>query len=291
MRRTLKLLLTALLVSAVGSTASSGSTAAAATTADYVAAVPAGSFSYSPGSGAKSPWTVLLYSTGSAWAFVTTKSVTRRLAFHVVSDQCEGAPVLGVAVDGITAMTRETYGLGDYGIVGTWGPGRHQVIFRFLNDHRTGDCDRNLRVSQVSLFAHADGSVHGVSSRQQALQKYAVLPSGSGDSLDDGRVHVAGDGTVALRLDSQGARQLYLSLVPADCDPWAELQVSVDGVAYRAGRLPPTLGSIGVSTISIRHAFTNGTHNIDLRFSDISPRLNGCVPTVDLITVQFDGWV
>jgi hypothetical protein len=290
MRRTLKLVLTALLVAAVGSTTSSGSPAAAAT-ADYIVAVPAGSFAYSPGSGARSPWTVLLYSTGSAWAFVTTTSVTRRLAFHVVSDQCEGAPVLGVAVDGVTAMTRETYGVGDYGIVGTWGPGRHQVVFRFLNDHRTDACDRNIRVSQVSLFAHADGSVHGVSSRQQAQQKYAVLPPESGDSLDDGQVHVAGDGTVALRLDSQGARQLYLSLIPAGCDPWAELQVSVDGVTYQAGRIPPTLGSIGVGTISVQHAFTNGTHDIDLRFSDVWPRPNGCVPTVDLITLQFQGWV
>jgi endoglucanase len=102
---------------------------------------------------------LLIWSTATATTTVTTSAATNRLHVRVRGDQCLGAPLVRVAVDGTevalaavpsTTWTRVTAS-------GTWQAGQHTVAVTFPNDHRTDSCDRNLRLDRVS-FATADAS-------------------------------------------------------------------------------------------------------------------------------------
>ncbi len=68
-------------------------------------------------------------------------------------DQCVGAPLMTVRVDGRTVATTSVAATTwtTYGWSGTWGAGRHAVSIGFSNDRMTAACDRNLRVDYVAM--------------------------------------------------------------------------------------------------------------------------------------------
>ena len=101
--------------------------------------LPAEDFSFSPGAGRPTSRQLVLWSTGSATTYVDTAAAMGSLDFTAVAQQCEGAPHLQVAVDGVTRLTQEVDGVGSYRVRIDWAGGRHKVTFRFLDDHRTAD--------------------------------------------------------------------------------------------------------------------------------------------------------
>jgi endoglucanase len=94
-----------------------------------------------------------MVSNGSATGSATAPVTSTWFEVRARGDQCDGAPLMTVRVDGrtvastpVTAKTWTTYGWS-----GTWGAGKHTVSIGFSNDRRTAACDRNLRVDHVAM--------------------------------------------------------------------------------------------------------------------------------------------
>ena len=78
---------------------------------------------------------------------------------RVRGDQCNGAPVVGVEVDGTQVASAEVPQTEwrRVSVQGSWPAGRHTVSITFANDLLTYICDRNLRLDRIA-FGAADGS-------------------------------------------------------------------------------------------------------------------------------------
>jgi endoglucanase len=120
-------------------------------------------------------------------------------------DQCVGAPLMTVRVDGRTLATTSVPATGwtSYGYSGTWGVGRHTVDIGFTNDGRAATCDRNLRVDYVALrstvAAPAPGSTNlfagtplFVDPHSVAAQRSAALRTGGNAGDADRLAKIAG---------------------------------------------------------------------------------------------------
>ncbi len=87
----------------------------------------------------------------------TTASVpqTSQLALRVRGDQCEGAPLMVVSIDGTAlpavAVTSPTWTTMTLPV--NIPAGNHHLTVAYTNDVTTSACDRNLRVDQVTFVA------------------------------------------------------------------------------------------------------------------------------------------
>ena len=94
----------------------------------------------------------LLWADGVATITSTGSGV---LVLHTRADLCEGAPTIRVAVDGITkgtttVTTPASDAYAEIAIGTAVSAGTHSVRVRFLDDHRTATCDRNVHLGWVS---------------------------------------------------------------------------------------------------------------------------------------------
>lgn len=121
---------------------------------------------------------LLIWSAATAASSITTSAAANRLHVRVRGDQCAGAPVVRIAVDGsrvasaavpATTWTRVT-------ARGAWPAGEHTVSLTFPNDHLTDSCDRNLRVDQIR-FAAVDASTTPPSSNPLAGASFWIDPN------------------------------------------------------------------------------------------------------------------
>jgi hypothetical protein len=94
------------------------------------------------------------YSAGTASKSVTTSALSR-IVVRARGDQCSGAPILVVNVDGTqvlsTAVTATTWT--DYSVNVAIASGTHAITAGFVNDYYPGVCDRNLYVDKLTLGA------------------------------------------------------------------------------------------------------------------------------------------
>jgi 6-phosphogluconolactonase (cycloisomerase 2 family)/PKD repeat protein len=78
-----------------------------------------------------------------------------RIVVHAKGTQCQGAPTLNVAVDGVQVMSVPVVdtAYADYGttLLSTLPPGSHEITVSFPNDFARGRCDRNLFVDKLTL--------------------------------------------------------------------------------------------------------------------------------------------
>lgn len=95
---------------------------------------------------------LIVWSNGTASGSLSPAGPTARLVVRARGDQCEGAPVMRVSVDGVVAGSRpvSTTSWGDYEFSGRWAAGPREVTVAFTNDH-SSTCDRNLRLDRIIL--------------------------------------------------------------------------------------------------------------------------------------------
>lgn len=100
---------------------------------------------------------LLVWSDASASGSVTTTAATDRVRVVARGDQCGGAPVLRLTVDGVAAGTATVSSTtwAAYTVRVPRAAGAHSVAVAFVNDTRTATCDRNLRLDRISLLAPA----------------------------------------------------------------------------------------------------------------------------------------
>ena len=125
--------------------------------------VEAETFTLDPGAGtvqsdaaAGAGRTLLIWSTGAARQAVSTVAA-RRVTLRVRGAQCNGAPELGLDIDGRRVLTRTVLST-SYVNVATdvaLADGTHTVAVRFTNDAMTSTCDRNLFVDSVTFTSTA----------------------------------------------------------------------------------------------------------------------------------------
>jgi len=99
---------------------------------------------------------LLIWTTGTATT-TTTMPATSRITVRARGDQCAGAPLLQLAVDGAVAGTAAVSSSTwtDVVFTGSWSAGLHQLGISYTNDAYVAGCDRNLRVDTVSFSVAA----------------------------------------------------------------------------------------------------------------------------------------
>jgi hypothetical protein len=116
---------------------------------------PAGtgqSFSDSAADGGK---TLKIWSNASASGTINTESDTVNLRLRARGQQCNGAPVLTVDVDGTRrySATISSTVYAAYSTDLTLSAGTHTVKVNFANDFRTSSCDRNAFLDKITLVS------------------------------------------------------------------------------------------------------------------------------------------
>ncbi|MET7426489.1 carbohydrate-binding domain-containing protein [Dactylosporangium sp. NPDC005555] len=104
-----------------------------------------------------------------------------RLVVRARGDQCSGAPVMRVQVDGRTVETIQVQASSwaDYAIAGSWGAGAHALSLSFSNDLITDACDRNLHIDRAVF----DGSSPASQPQPQPRLLWGLGP-GIGDAVE-----------------------------------------------------------------------------------------------------------
>ena len=96
---------------------------------------------------------LLIWSNGTAEGSLTAAAAAGTLVVRARGDQCNGAPMMAVTVDGTSVGTvpviSKTWT--DYPFVGSWAIGAHRVQLGFSNDATGPGCDRNLRLDRVQF--------------------------------------------------------------------------------------------------------------------------------------------
>lgn len=110
---------------------------------------------------------LLVWSTATATGAVRPDTASSVLSVRARGDQCAGAPVLAVSVDGLSLGTQAvtTTGWSTYSFSGSWSAGSHTIALSFPNDLLSG-CDRNLWLDWVSMGSPdpgTSGRVFGIS--------------------------------------------------------------------------------------------------------------------------------
>lgn len=99
---------------------------------------------------------LLIWSNATALREVSTPA-SDRIIVRVKGDQCEGSPQMTVKVDGRKVIQKWVWQTGwtDYAADVSLDDGGHMVEVAFGHDYGTSDCDRNLRVDEVSFLGNA----------------------------------------------------------------------------------------------------------------------------------------
>jgi hypothetical protein len=240
---------------------------------------------FSPGAGAASGSHAVLWSTGAASAYLSTTAFLRSMQFVVDTQQCEGAPHLQVAVDGVTRFSQEVDGRGYYGLQVDWPPGRHKVTFRFLDDHRTSSCDRNILLGAVWFYGLSeDGSSQPIFTSTWLKDQYvAVEPTGAGSTNRD-QATLRSNGSLRFRLDSQISDTLYVGLLGKGyAGRRGDVLLTMDGEVLYRGPAPD-----GYAPVTVDRFFVDGPHVFVLTMTHDSNTAT-CDGTVGVNDVVFDG--
>ena len=96
---------------------------------------------------------LLIWSNGTAEGRLTAAAAAGTLVVRARGDQCNGAPMMVVTVDGTPVGTVPVVSKvwTDYPFVGNWAIGAHRVQLGFSNDATGPGCDRNLRLDRLQF--------------------------------------------------------------------------------------------------------------------------------------------
>ncbi len=117
-------------------------------------ALPPGNGEVFSDGGASGGSALLVWSNAEASKQVTTPAAGG-LVVRARGDQCEGAPLMVVKVDGKQVLSKEVPETGwtDHAAPVSLASGEHDVAVSFTNDHTATSCDRNLRVDKITFGA------------------------------------------------------------------------------------------------------------------------------------------
>ena len=295
--RAAALTLVAVLMTVTVAVTAPGPAAAAQTLATpYSVYIPLSDLSFSPGAGAltEDGQNAMLWSTGSASVAVTTTSFVHHVDVGLRAEQCDGAPHVALVADGTTMISQAVFGTGRYGAILNWPPGHHRLSLRFLDDHRSASCDRNVSLSALNLLGMPYKADQPVGTYQSMRMRYAELEPPSAGHVTPSYARLWNNGTLRLRLDSQLATGLDLYVTSVRCAGWApHLRITLDGEVVFDGPADRLTSSwrpgIHLNDLfQLHRRFSDGPHLIDLTMSKdlMTPT---CDRGLTLHYAEFDG--
>lgn len=222
-----------------------------------VAPAGAGAFVAPPGS---SQYLGLWASGATATTSFRFDSARAGLVVVARADACEGWPEMAVSVDGVEVgrVTVSTSYSGSYRFAGTWAVGSHRLAVKFVNDHRTPACDRNLK-----LHAAVFGDPVGAPTVYVNPHDFTLDPSAGsyfrwGERGTPGMV-IWSNATASTEVWLQHATRIVLILGNSACQGWPRLAVRVDGALVSEFDVP----NQQISTV-LSGDWGEGSHLIEL---------------------------
>lgn len=207
---------------------------------------------------------LLIWSNGAATGNVTTSAATS-IIVRAKGDQCDGAPVMRVDLDGREVLRTPVPSTGwdSYSVPVPVPAGTHTVAVAFTNDHSKRGCDRNLRVDSVSFSAApaANGSVEG-----EAL----ALASWAGQAFDDASASAQRalllwtNATASGSVSTPAAGSISVRARGDQCDGAPLMTVQLNGGTV----LDVVVSSSSWATYSAPIAVPAGTHAIAVSFTN-----------------------
>ncbi|WP_170315483.1 carbohydrate-binding domain-containing protein [Nakamurella deserti] len=230
-------------------------------------ALPAGSGAVSPEPGASAGRALLMWANATATGAISTTGTAERLVLRVRGDQCQGAPTMTVAVDGITIGTRPVGAAewSDHTFSGRWPAGRHAVAVTFDNDLTAAGCDRNLLLDTASFVLAA---APAATATQAESMSY---PAGTGMVYPDGAA-VGGrsvllwsgaslNGSLSADATSTG---VTVRARGDQCQGAPVMELLVDG---RSVAKVPVTATVWTD-YTLPGTFTAGRHSVAVRFTN-----------------------
>jgi len=95
----------------------------------------------------------LTWSNATGTGTITAPALEAGLQVRARGDQCDGAPLLTVSVDGVSVGTASVSATSwtTYTFARSFAAGQHTVALGFPNDYSTSSCDRNLRLDTAQF--------------------------------------------------------------------------------------------------------------------------------------------
>ncbi len=208
---------------------------------------------------------LLVWSNGAAGTAVTTAAPSSGLVVRARGDQCDGAPVLAVTVDGSPAGTLPVPATSwtDYTLPGAWPAGVHRVQLAFTNDMATRSCDRNLRLDRVQLVPAAVPLGSGTEAESLALPAGAGQPFADAAASAQAGLLVWSNGTAVGTVTAGAASGALVVRAQGDqCDGPPLMVVTVDGAAAGTVAVPTTVWT----DYTLPGAWAAGPHQVQLGF-------------------------
>ncbi|MDP9442945.1 MAG: glycoside hydrolase family 6 protein [Actinomycetota bacterium] len=205
---------------------------------------------------------LLIWSNGTAAASTSTTSASAWLAVRARGDQCEGAPQLRIAVNGMggTTLAVSSSGWADYVVPVDPAPGAKRIEATFLNDHATPWCDRNVRLDSL-VFRPAAVSVEA---------EAVPVTTGSGQAVDErtasggSELLLWSNGTARARLAAPAGGQLVVRARGDICAEPPRMRVTVAGKQVLDAPVTATTWT----DVPVPGAWPGGTQNVDVALTN-----------------------
>lgn len=201
---------------------------------------------------------LLIWTTATATSTVAMPA-TSSIVVRARGQQCAGAPVLQVSVDGAlagTATVASTDWRG-YAFTGGWAAGSHTVALSYTNDIASSACDRNLLLDRLVFGPAPPGSVEA---------ERMTLPAGAGGVFADPTASggagllIWSNAAAAATLSGSAGAMLVVTARGDACAGAAVLRLTVDGATV----LDSAVSSAGWAQVAA--SWPGGAHAVQVRF-------------------------
>ncbi len=216
---------------------------------------------------------LLIASNATATGTLTTGRTTRALTLVVRGDQCYGAPVMRVRLDGkvvrTVAVPQRTWTT--VTVPGSWARGRHSLAVALVNDNRAKGCDRNLRLDRVALTSAPRAAAALAAPGAAVEAEQMALPKGSGQTFADSTASggagllIWSNATATTALSTTTTTNRLTLVIRGDqCNGPPATTVRVNGTPVHATTVPSTTWT----TITVPGTWAPGTHQVAISFTN-----------------------
>jgi endoglucanase len=199
---------------------------------------------------------LLIWSNGTASKSYSTGSV-QSLTVRARGDQCGGAPLMQVRVDGATVLSRAVSSTkwASFSVDTSLAPATHFIEVSFTNDYSSKKCDRNLRLDSVSFTSAAPPPPPPSSTGFEA--ESMLLPSSQGQVFSDAAASggrgllIWSPGTASAGYTTSGSQTLSVRARGDQCAGAPQMEVRVDGATVLSTAVSSTTWTEYASSVPL----------------------------------------
>ncbi|HEU5084745.1 MAG TPA: glycoside hydrolase family 6 protein [Acidimicrobiales bacterium] len=219
-RRSITILVLGLLAVAVGVLAPSSSAGAASRTKALEAetmTLTAGAGQVIKDTSASGGAGLLIWSDGSGTGALDVRSAASSLAITARGARCEGSPRMRIAVDDVAVaeVTVDATTWRTYTIKTSLKVGARRVKVRFINDHRTASCDRNLFLDVLAAGATTTSTTSSTTTTAAPTSTTTSTTTSTITTTTTTTAPTTTTTTVPAEVDPLAGERLHVSWSPA----------------------------------------------------------------------------